>query len=81
MARTKTKKVTINSEKLRKLIKTKRVTIEYLGPAVGYNEKTISRGLKDGQMSASLVMLIALVLRVDPNEFAYWKEYCESFSY
>lgn len=81
MARTKTKKVTINSDKLRKLIKTKQATIAGLGLVVGHNERTIRRGLKDGQMSASLVMLIALVLRVDPNEFAYWKEYCESFSY
>lgn len=67
-------KVPINREVLYSKIKEK-TSIRQIGPTIGYNEKTIRRGLIDGELSIEVVILLGLELRVDPNIFADFNEY------
>lgn len=76
MSNDKSKKVPINSEVLYALIKSK-TSIRKLGPAIGFNEKTIRRGLKEGEMSAWLVMMLAVELDVDPRTIGDFEAYGE----
>ena len=69
MSRMKMCKVPINSKVLYALIESK-TSIRKLGPTVGCNEKTIRRGLKDGELSYDIVILLGRELGVDPDVFA-----------
>lgn len=70
-------KVPINEKVLYELIESK-TSIRKLGPAIGCNEKTIRRGLKDKALSLSLVILLGRELQVDPEEFADFNAFYES---
>lgn len=76
MTKDKSKKVPIDSEALYALIKSK-TSIRKLGPATGFNEKTIRRGLKEGRMSAWLVMMLGIELGVDPRTIGNFEAYGE----
>lgn len=69
-------KVPVNSQRLYSLIK-ERTSIRKLGPAIGYDEKTIRTGLKDGRMAIELVYMISAYLNVNPRCFADFDEYME----
>lgn len=77
MTNNKSKKVPINSEVLYALIKSK-TSIRKLGPATGFNEKTIRRGLKEGKMSAFLVIMLSIMLDVDPRTIGDFNAYGET---
>jgi hypothetical protein len=64
------RKLVIDSDKLRKAIKDKKTSIRKLGPAIGYSDKTISRGLKDGMISLELAVVIGRHLQVNITDFA-----------
>ena len=76
MTKDKSKKVPINSEVLYALIKSK-TSIRKLGPATGFNEKTIRRGLKEGKMSVLLVIMLSIMLEVDPRTIGNFNTYGE----
>lgn len=69
MSRKRMCKVPINSKVLYALIESK-TSIRKIGPAVGCNEKTIRRGLKDEELSLSIVILLGRELGVDPEVFS-----------
>ncbi len=64
------RKLVIDSDKLRKAIKDKKTSIRKLGPAIGYSDKTIGRGLKDGLISLELAVTIVRYLQINITDFA-----------
>ena len=67
-------KVPINKDVLYSEIKRK-TSISKIGPAIGYSEKTIRRGLVDGYLSIEIVALLGLELNIDPKVFADFDTY------
>lgn len=69
MANRKIMKRRVNVDRLRTYIK-ERTTISAIGRQGVYNEKTIRRGLSDGEMSLELITYLANLLQVPADCFA-----------
>lgn len=63
-------KVKIDTEKLRKLINEKKITLREIGRQGVCSDKTISRGLKTGLLTVDTVSYLAYYLDVSPESFA-----------
>lgn len=69
-------KVKINSEVLSTLIH-EETSIRKIAKAIGWSDRTIRQGLKDGEMSIEIILLLSHVLSIEPYEFADIDGFCD----
>ena len=68
-------KVKIDSEVLLTLIH-EETSIRKIAKAIGWSDRTIRQGLKDGEMTIEIVLLLSRVLSIEPYEFADIDDFC-----
>ena len=71
-------KVGIDSDKLRQILRSKNISIRKIGRDGVYSEKTIRRGIKNGELTVDVVSYLALYLKVAPGSFADIDRYFEN---